>query len=65
MFSITMEITLLNLTPPCKGDEWLMAVLVHLGYTVAELLWLNRVRIHQQVLFISDIMDAWRNVLDK
>ncbi len=65
LFGITVEISQLDLTPPCKGDEWLMAVLVHLGYTATELLWLNQVRIHHQVLFVSGAMDAWGNVLDK
>ncbi len=41
MFGITMEITQMDLMPPRKGDEWLMAVLVRLGYTPTKLLRLN------------------------
>jgi hypothetical protein len=42
-----------------------MAVLAHLGYTATGLLWWNRLRIQQQVLFVSEVIDAWRNALDK
>ncbi len=65
MCGITAEIAQLNLTPPHKIDVWLMAVLVHLGCTTTELLRLNRVRVHQRVLFISHVMDAQGNALDK
>ncbi len=60
-----MGISQLDVTPPRKGDEWLMAVLFCLGYTTTELLCLTEVWIHQQVLFVSDVVDAHRNALDK
>jgi hypothetical protein len=55
----------LNLAPPCTGDEWLMPMFLCLGFNDAELLRLNRVQIHQQVLYYSDVMDARGTMVDK
>jgi hypothetical protein len=60
LFSINMKISQLDVRPPCEGDEWLMAVLVCLGYTVTELLCLDWVWIHQQVLFLSGMLVEMR-----
>jgi hypothetical protein len=38
-----------------EGDDWLMAPFIAAGYNGIELLILNRVQKHQQVLFLSDI----------
>ena len=51
--------------PPREQDEWTMPMLVRLGYTAMELLRLNRVRVHQEVLFLLDVMDARGTVIDK
>jgi hypothetical protein len=42
-----------------------MPMLVRLGYTATELLQLNRVRVHQEVLFLLDVMDARGTVINK
>jgi hypothetical protein len=42
-----------------------MARFIGLGYSVEDLLILNRVRKHQQVLFLSDILGAGGELLDK
>ena len=38
---------------PRKGDKWLMQLFVAAGFSKDSLLRLNRVRVHQQVLFLS------------
>ena len=55
----------LNLIPPQTGDEWLMPMFLRLDFTDKELLRLNKVRIHQQVLFYSDVMDVRGTALDR
>ena len=50
---------------PLDGDDWLMARLIGLGYGVEVLLILNRVRKHQQVQFLSDMLGAGGELLDK
>ncbi len=50
---------------PREGDNWLMARLIVVGYRDDDLLTLNRVRKHQQVQFLSDILGAGGELLDK
>ena len=56
-----------NLTTgfPREGDDWLMSRFIARGHTTNELKTLNRVRKHQQVLFLSDILGASGGSLDK
>lgn len=65
LFGIHIEEGKLKLEPPRTGDEWLMAMFLHLGFNEAELLRLNKVRIHQQVLYYSNVMDARGTFVDK
>ena len=65
IFGICFEEGRLKIGPPRTGDEWLMRMFLRMGFTEAELIRLNRVRIHQQVLFYSDVMDARGTVVDK
>jgi hypothetical protein len=51
IFGITLEEGHLKICPPREQDEWIMLMLVQLGYTVLELLQLNRVRVHQECYF--------------
>ncbi len=51
--------------PPQEGDDWLMARLIAIGYRGDDLRTLNRVRKHQQVLFLSNILGAEGKSLDK
>jgi hypothetical protein len=55
----------LKICPPRERDEWIMHMLVQLGYTALELLQLNWVRVHQEVLYLSDVMDARGTVINK
>jgi hypothetical protein len=65
IFGITLEEGHLKICPPRERDEWIMPMLVRLGYTATELLRLNWVRVHQKVLFLSDVMDARGTVINK
>lgn len=64
LFGITIEEYKVDLSPLRMGDEWLMLVFQRMGYDATDMLRLNRVRLHQQVLFVSDIMDARGSALD-
>ena len=57
LFNLTVTIKSLPLRPPRENDEWMMILFKNEGYTDDELVRLNRVRCHQQVLFYSDIFD--------
>jgi hypothetical protein len=50
---------------PQEGDDWLMARLSAIGYRGNDLRTLNRVRKHQQVLYLSNILGAGGKSLDK
>jgi hypothetical protein len=39
---------------PREGDQFIMQVLARKGYDSDALLWLNRIRISLQLLFMSD-----------
>jgi hypothetical protein len=61
-----IEIASLPMSPPREGDKWFMQVAREARVTdPRELVILNRFWCHQQVLFLSDVLDAggWR--LDK
>jgi hypothetical protein len=52
-------------TFPREGDDWLMARFIAAGYKGKDLVTLNRVKKHQQVLFLSDILGASGGSWDK
>lgn len=58
MFGIQVTFHNTHLTYPRKGDKFLLRCFEEIGYLPDELVRLNRVRIHQQVLFLSDILGA-------
>ncbi len=62
-FVLTVHNLLLSF--PWEGDDWLMARFIDAGYKGEDLLTLNRVRKHQQVLILSDILGASGGSLDK
>lgn len=64
IFQLDIE-TNMEIPLPREGDQWLMVELRRLGLEKSELLRLNRVRITQQVLFVSDIFDARGTTIDK
>ncbi len=50
--------------PPREQDSWLMQEFGRLNYSSDDLQCLNRVRMHQQVLYLSDAMDASGQAID-
>ncbi len=65
-FNVSIEIAPLPIEPPREGDKWFMQVAMEAGVTSpTELLQLNRYRCHQQVLYLSNILDAGDKCLDK
>ena len=64
-FGFTLSVNNLLACYPREGDDWLMSRFIARGYTANELAILNRVRKHQQVLFLSDIPGAGGGSVDK
>ncbi len=64
-FGLTIETAIRSLAFPWRGDKFLMLVLMERGCS-RETIWrLNRVRIHMQVLFLSDILTVLGNKIDE
>jgi hypothetical protein len=57
-FKIRVTINNLKIKPPRTGDKFFVQALVDEGYKGEELIRLNKVRIHQQVLYLSDVLNA-------
>ena len=64
-FDIEVRFNDIEIAPPREGDDWLMLQLEEAGFGADDLVRLNRVRIHQQVLFLSDILGASGSKLDE
>ena len=65
-FNITVEIAPLPVGPPRVGDKWFMKAAMEAGITnTDEQRILNRFRCHQQVLYVSDVLDAGGKCLDE
>ncbi len=64
-FGFTLSVNNLPMRYPREGDDWLMSRFIARGYAEEELVNLNRVRKHKQVLFLSDILGLavalWKN----
>ena len=65
LLDIWIEFNDVKLSPPRSRDKWLMREFYRLGYDSKALARLNRVRLHQQVLFLSDILGASGKELDQ
>ena len=63
-YDIKVVLNNIKLPFPKEGDKWLMQVFEEIGCTDDELRTLNRVRIHQQALFLSDVLCAQGKRLD-
>ncbi len=63
-FGVTIETAKGTLAFPRSGDEFLMLILMERGYSRELLRRLNRVQIHNQVLFLSDVLTASGNKID-
>ena len=63
-FDVNVVFNDIPLEMPREGDKWLMLLFREAGFAVAELKRLNRVRLHQQVLFLSCVLGASGKHLD-
>jgi hypothetical protein len=65
-FNVTIEIETLLIKPPWEGDKWFMQAAMEAGITnPIKLIKLNKYWCHQQVLYVSDILDAGGKCLNK
>jgi hypothetical protein len=65
IYEVRIDILDTELSFPRERDHWLMQLFLLLGYTPAQLEILNRVRIFQQVVFLSCILNAFGSALDE
>jgi len=65
MFQIKIDFHDVPLKMPRQGDQWLMRLFEDAGFSPQDLKRLNRVRVHQQVLFLSDVLGACGKNLDQ
>ena len=65
LYGVVVEILDTPLSFPRERDGWLMLLLAGLGFSGFELEILNRVRIYQQVIFLSCILNAKGTDLDE
>ena len=65
MFNVVIDINENFFKMPRKGDKWIMQLFVRAGFNKEDLIRLNRVRVHQQVLFLSCVLGASGISLDK
>ena len=63
-YKISVETNNIPLQPPRVGDKWIMRVFQEAGFNKSELERLNRVRIFQQVLFLSCVLGAGGKIVD-
>ena len=64
-FRVEVCIGNVHIVPPRVGDDWLMRRFVSMGFSRTDLVRLNRTRLAQQVLFVSDVLDAGGRALDR
>jgi hypothetical protein len=64
LYNVRIEFLDTNLKFPRERDCWLMQRFLEQGYSTAQLLTLNRVRKHQQVIFLSCVLNALGSDLD-
>ena len=65
-FKVEIILAPLGIAPPREGDKWFMRALMEAGFSdEEELRKLNRFRCHQQVLYLSDILEANGKTLNK
>ena len=65
MFKVVIDINDSFLKIPRGGDKWIMQLFVRAGFNKEDLLRLNIVRVHQQVLFLFCVLGASGKSLDK
>jgi hypothetical protein len=60
---IDIQLAHLPLQPPRERNTWIMAEFIRMNYDTQSLCKLNRVRLYQQVIFLSEVMDASRRAI--
>ena len=65
LFNVVIDLNNSLVKMPQSGDEWIMRMFVGAGFNKDDLQRLNRVRVHQQVLFLSCVLGASGKSLDK
>ncbi len=63
-FNVRAVVANLNLTFPRDDNQFIMQVLIQSGYSNKVLHRLNRVRVSQQLLFMSDVLTASGNKIN-
>jgi hypothetical protein len=62
---VSIEIGPLMVEPPRDRDRWFMLAVEETGISnMNELNRIHRVRLHQQVLYVSDVLEANRKSID-
>ena len=64
MFKVVIDINDNFLKMPREGDKWIIQLFVRAGFNKEDLLRLNRIRVHQQVLFMSCVLGDSGKSLD-
>jgi hypothetical protein len=65
-FNITVDVAPLPIKPPNARDKWFTQAVIEAGVACAsKLIQINKFCCHQQVLFVSDVLDAVGRALDK
>jgi hypothetical protein len=62
---VDVEIADLPAHPPQERDSWLMWELVRLNYNSKDLRRVNCMQVHQEALFLLDIMAARGQIIDR
>ena len=65
MLGITVEVCNIPLLRPRKRYKWMMMEFKRKGHSTEDICRLNMVWVYQQVLFLSDVLGASGNSLDK
>ena len=65
MFNVVIGINDNLLKMPREGDKWILQMFVQAAFNKEDFLRLNRVRVHQQVLFLACVLGASGKYLDK
>ena len=65
MFVITVDVCNIPLLKLRYGYMWMMMEFKRMGYCTGNLCRVNNVRVHQQVLFFSDVLGASGKSLDR
>ena len=61
---IDIQLAHIPLQPQRERISWIMAEFIRMNYDMQSLCKLNRVHLHQQVIFLSDVMDASKRAIE-